>query len=108
MLGNGYGYLGKMAFKLVRSTHIRHLFDDFNTKTALASQVILNLCYKTNASQLLDPFINVYSLLLSHLMCSLRDWLHYGINGKAMTYHFGIYLWHVRGPPGEQVYVPSQ
>lgn len=38
MLGKGYGSLGHMTLRVVKSTIICHLFDDFLTKTILASQ----------------------------------------------------------------------
>lgn len=39
ILVNGYGSLEKATFKFVKFKHMRHLFNDFHTKTMLAAMM---------------------------------------------------------------------
>lgn len=77
-----------------------HLFDAFFTRTMLGSQV----WYYT--------FVIIYlliSLFTSSSMVNLLSSPTYPLlDSKAMTRHFGIYVWHIEGGPGEQVDVYSE
>lgn len=86
--------------RLVKSTHMRHLFDVFFTRTMLASQV----GYYTFVIKFL-----LISLFTSSSMVNLLSSPTYPLlDSKAMTLHFGIYVWHIEGGLGEQVDVFSE
>lgn len=72
----------------VKSTHIRHLFAAFLTNTVLDNQAGYFL-------------INGTSLILAKFMLPLRHFLSRGVDTKAMTHHSSVYMWLVRGSPGE-------
>lgn len=104
----GYRSLGHAILNLVKSTHMCHLFDDFQTKTMLANQYRYLTSHINLALLYFLTIINGCPLLLLYLTLSLGNWLQCGIIGEEISDHSCIYLWHFIRHLGEQIYVPPQ
>ena len=101
MFGSGYRSLGQASFILVKSTYIRHMLLAFRNRTTLVSKVGY-FVFVMNPTSYSFP---TSSLMETPFFC---NWSEGMMDGEVIAHHFGVYSWHVRESPSEQVEILNE